>query len=116
MIKYMQNQDQRYLPPSRQRAWRLWDIRSLNILILVVTVSLFVGYLAMNNQAAANGFAIKAIEKRIAELEERRRQLDLEVLDRQSMSNVEAQVKGLGFVPVNNIDYLTAVGGAVAFK
>ncbi len=116
MIKYCQTNDQRFLPLSRQRTWRLWDLRNLNVLVLVLTIALFVGYLAMNNQAAANGFTIKAIERRIADLEERRRQLDLDVLGRQSMSNVESQVKGLGFVPVDGVDFLTAVGGAVAVK
>ena len=116
MIKYSQTNERRYLPLSRQRTWQLWDLRSLNVLVLVATVAMFVGYLAMNNQAAANGFTIKSIEKKIADLEERKRQLDLDVLGRQSMSNVESQVKGLGYVPVENVDFLTAVGGAVAVK
>jgi len=116
MIKYFQNTDKRFLPLSRQRTWQLWDLRSLNVLIMAVTVAMFVGYLAMNNQAAANGFAIKDIEKKIADMQEQRRQLDLDVLGRQAMSNVDSQVKNLGFVPVQNVDFLTAVGGAVAVK
>lgn len=116
MINYLQTTDRRYLPLSRQPAWRLWDIRNLNVLLLIATIAMFMGYLAMNNQSAANGFTIRDIERKIADLEEQRRQLDLDVLGRQSMSNVESQVKNLGFVPVSNVDFLTAVGGAVAVK
>lgn len=116
MVKYMQNKDNCYLPPARRDVWRLWDIRSLNMVILVAWVALFAGYLAISNQATANGFTIKAIEQRMADLEDQRRRLDLDVLGKQSMGNVVSQVQGLGFVPVQGIDYLTAVGGPVAVK
>jgi hypothetical protein len=116
MVKYFQNKDKGYLSPARRAVLRLWDARFLNSALIVTICLLFAGYLAMNNQVAANGFTIKAIEKRIADLEEQRRNLDLDVYGRQSMDNVEAQVQSLGFIPVQGVDYLTAVGGVVAFK
>jgi len=116
MVKYFQNKERGYQPGAHRKApaWR--DLRALNVFLMVGIVGLFAGYLAMNNQAAASGFAIKSMEKRIADLEEQRKRLDLEVLGRQSMGNVEERVKGLGFVPVKGVDYLTAVGGVVAVK
>lgn len=116
MVKYFQNKDKCYLPPARHSVWRLCDLRLLNLVLLAAWVALFAGYLAISNQSTANGFTIKAIEQRMADLEERRHRLDLEVLGKQSMGNVESQVHGLGFVPVQGIDYLTAVGGPVAVK
>lgn len=116
MTRYYQNKNGSILPHPRRGIWRWWDLRTLNVLLVALITTMFMGFLALNNQAAANGFTIKAIEKRIADLEEQRRKLDLEVLGRQSMNNVESQVRNLGFVPVSGIDYLTAAGGAVAFK
>jgi len=116
MVKYFQNKDKCFLPSARHAAWQWRDLRFLNLVLIAAVAVLFGGYLAMNNQTAANGFTIKAIEKRMADLEERRRKLDLEVLGKQSMDNVESQVQSLGFIPVQGVDYLTAAGGTVAVK
>jgi len=92
------------------------DIRVLNSLLLAGIIAAFVGYLALNNQAAAKGFAMRAVEKRIAELEDRRQKLDLQVVAGQSMDAIDAKIKGLGLVPVAAVDYVTGASGVVAVK
>lgn len=99
------------------RGWRRFgDIRAFNIILLAAIAILFASYLAANNLAASSGFTVRGLENRIAELEGQQRHLDLQVLDRQAMSNVEAKAAELGFVPVSGEEYLTAAGGSVALK
>lgn len=99
------------------RGQRLFgDLRRLNILLMTATTILFIGYLAANNLAAASGYTVRDLESRIAALEEQQRRLDLRVLDRQAMSNIETKAAELGFVPVSGEEYLMAAGGTVALK
>ena len=88
----------------------------LNLFLFVGIASMFVGYLCLNNQIAAYGFAIHDLESRIDNLQDEKRRLDLDVLGRRSMDNVEARVKDLGFVPIAGIDYLITGRGGVALK
>ncbi len=116
MVKYFQNKGDGLAPRLGGAGRLVWDLRLINLLLIVGTSLLFVGYLAMNNQAAANGFTIRSLERRVGDLEEQRKKLDMDLLGRQSMQNVEDQVKGLGFVPVQAVDYLQAVDGVVAVR
>lgn len=88
----------------------------LNIFLSTLVVGLFVGYLAINNQAAANGFTVRSLEKKIAELRDQGNRLDLQIVAWQAMNNVERQVVELGFVPVEQLDYISATPATVAIK
>lgn len=92
------------------------DVRVLNSLLIAGIASFFVGYLVFNNQVAAKGFTVRTLEKRIAELEERRQKLDLEVVADQSMGAIDAKVKDLGLVPVAAVGYVSGGSGVVAVK
>ena len=94
---------------------RRW-LAVLNLLLAVSAASMFVGYLCLNNQTAAHGFAIRDLERKIDELQDEKRRLDLEVLSRRSMDNVEARVRDLGFVPIGGVDYLFTGRSGVALK
>lgn len=101
----------------RARVWRRLDwVLVANLALLCAVLTLFVGYLMMNNRAATKGFAIRTAEKHIAELRDRGRKLDLEMVSVQAMENIDAHVSGLGFVPVSQVDYLTTGPAAVAVK
>ena len=117
MSAYLARTTQRFRGGSRQEHPRLAArVRAANILLICGTVALFVGYLALNNRTTADSFEIRSLERRIVELEEAKRSLDLEMLDRQAMGNIESRVRELGFVPVEDVSYLTTTGGAVAVK
>jgi hypothetical protein len=92
------------------------DLRALNVLLALAVISAFVGYLVVNNQATAKGFAIRSLEKRIAQLEDRYQSLSIDVVSGQSMETIDSRIKGLGLVPVASVQYVTAAGGAVAVK
>ncbi|MEA3249885.1 MAG: hypothetical protein U9Q03_06075 [Patescibacteria group bacterium] len=101
----------------RARVWRRLDwVMVANIALAALILSLFVGYLMMNNRAATKGFAIRLAEKHIAELRDQGRKLDLEMVSVQAMENIDSHVSGLGFVPVSRVDYLTTGPAAVAVK
>ena len=101
---------------SGGRFFWLGNVRMLNIIIIVLAVSLSVGYLALNNQSSTYGFRLGVIERRISDLEEQRKRLDFEILGRQTMGNIESQVLELGFVPVSKVEYLNGAAGAVALN
>ncbi len=92
------------------------DVRVLNALLVAGIAAFFVGYLVINNQATSKGFAARTLEKRIAELEEQRQKLDLEVVAVQSMDSLDAKIQGLGLVPVAAVDYVSGGSGTVAVK
>lgn len=98
------------------RAPLVRDLRLVNVLLIAGALSFFVGYLILNTQAAAKGFAIRAIEKRIGELEDQRQRLDLEVVAVRSMENLSGRVRDLGLVPVQSVDYVSGGPGTVAIK
>ncbi len=101
----------------RARVWRRIDwILVANVALICATAALFVGYLAMNNRTATKGFSIRNAEQRIAELRDEGRKLDLQMVSVQAMENVDAHVSELGFVPVSQVDYLTAGPSMVAVK
>ena len=117
-MTYVRNNPASFATAKAAAAWTPWhrDIRVLNSLLLAGIIAFFVGYLALNNEAAAKGFAVRAAEKRIAELEDRRQKLDLQVVAEQSMDALDAKIKGLGLVPVVAVDYVTGGSGVVAVK
>ncbi len=87
-----------------------------NVLLMVCTVALGVGYVVLNNTSSTKGFAIRALEQRVTDLEERNKALNLEAVTAQSLKDIESKVSNLGFVPVTQVDYLTVSDGAVAVK
>jgi hypothetical protein len=101
----------------RGRVWRaLGGVFALNVLFSSLVVGLFVGYLAISNSAAANGFAVRDLEKKIEELRNQSDRLNLQVVAMQSMNSVEEQIGVLGFVPIEDIDYISAAPAIVAVK
>jgi len=91
-------------------------VLAANLTLIVLSVGLSVGYLALNNRTAARGFMVRTVEKRIAELRREADRLDMQVVAMQSMGNIEGQVGELGLVPVEGLDYISAVPAAVAVR
>jgi len=87
-----------------------------NVLLMVCIAALGVGYVVMNNTSSTKGFAIRALEQRVSDLEERNKALNLDTVTAQSLKDIEVRVSNLGFVPVTKVDYLTVGDGAVAVK
>ncbi len=101
----------------KRRLWQsLGGIFVLNVFVSVLVIGLFGGYLVLNNRAAASGFAVRDLEKQISNLRDAGDRLDLEVVAMQTMNSVERQVGELGFVPIDNLDYISSAPAVVAVK
>jgi hypothetical protein len=87
-----------------------------NLFLIVVIISFFVGYLALNNQTAADGFMMRDLEKQIVVLRDQGKRLDLQIIAMQAMNNVGQQAGKLGFVPVGQLEYISGGPAAVAVK
>lgn len=74
------------------------------------------GYVLLTNRTAAQGFAIKTLQRDIAELQANNQKLELTAADLRSLTAVEATSTQLGLVPADSFQYLPASTGAVAVK
>jgi len=99
---------------------RFWGsgrkVFALNLALLCLVGGLLAGYLVMNNQSAASGFAVRDLEKQISTLRDEADDLDLQIVAMQAMNNVEQQIGGLGFVPIEQLDYISGAPAIVAVK
>jgi len=91
-------------------------VLAANLMLIVFSVGLSVGYLVLNNRTAERGFMVRTVEKQIADLRREADRLDMQVVAMQSMGNIEGQVGEFGLVPVDELDYISAVPAAVAIR
>ena len=70
----------------------------------------------MNNASAAKGFALRALEQKIAGLEEQKKRLDIEVVTARSLKNVDARISSMGLVPATSVEYVDAGPPLVAMR
>lgn len=92
------------------------DLTFLNIILIFLIVFTSLTYLFYVNRQATSGFEIKGLERKIAELEQQNKKLELKKAELQSLSEIEKSVSDLGMVSVNKIEYLPAVGSVMAVK
>lgn len=92
--------------------------RSIALPVLLLGILIFTGfaYIFYINQTATGSFDIKALESKITQLQEVNKRLELQTADMQSLSAVEAGIQDLQMVAVSQVQYLPAVGAAVAVK
>lgn len=74
------------------------------------------GYVFMTNHTATEGFAIKSLEKQIAQIQKDNQKLELQAADLRSLSAVDQTGVALGLVPTDTFDYLAPTAGAVAVR
>lgn len=86
---------------------------------IVLTVGAFAagfGYVMMTNSTAAEGFAIKDLQKQLDQLEVQNQKLDLQAADLRALSAVDRSTAHLDLQPADHVDYLTSTDGSVAIK
>ena len=88
----------------------------LNIILIFLIVATSLTYLFYVNRQATSGFEIKSLERKITELEQQTKKLELQKAELQSLSAIEKSTVELGMVDSPKIDYLPAVGSAFAVK
>ena len=72
-------------------------------------------YLAINNRVAGKGYQLRAVERQLQTLQNAQNKVGQAAIEGQSMDAVSAQATTLGFVPVNQVEYVST-GGAVAVR
>ena len=88
----------------------------LSILLMGVIIFASLSYLFYINQTATGGFDNQGIENRIDEISKNNSLLLLEVAQLQSLTTIEAASAELELVATSYIEYLPAVGSAVAVR
>lgn len=74
------------------------------------------GYVFLTNQTAAQGFAIRGLQREIAKIEANNQRLELQAADLRSLSAVQTTSTQLGLVPADTFQYLAPTSGAVAVR
>lgn len=82
----------------------------------LLLVALGWGYLSQVNAVTAKGFAIRRLEKEVAELQVKNEKLSLELSSLQALDTVEAKIKMMGLVEVGDVVYLTPMSRGAAKK
>ncbi len=86
----------------------------LQLILFAVIIFAALSYLFYINQTATGGFDIKGIEQNITQLEKANKKLEVRVAELQSLSSIEQASADLNLVATSHIEYLPAVGAAVA--
>lgn len=101
---------------KKQSFWKKFQGFNFNVIILGLIILVSFLYLVQVNSVAAKGFKIKDLEKRIEELKDGNKNLELKVAELQSRGYIKKEIQKLNMVAVSNVDYITAVSTVVAYK
>jgi hypothetical protein len=91
-----------------------FDWKKANILICFLIAVFGVGYLIQVNSLATKGYQIKDLEKKVAQLNQEKSDLQLEALSLQSVGSVNAKLEEMNMVALGKEDFLAAKPVAVA--
>lgn len=86
------------------------------VVLSVAAVAAGFGYVFLTNHTAAEGFAIKSLEKEIAQIQKNNQKLELQAADLRSLSAVDQTSVALGLVPTDSFEYVAPTSGAVAVR
>lgn len=89
---------------------------SLHLLLLGLVIAAGFSYLYLINLTATGGFDIKGTENEIEQLAKDNKELELKAAELQSLVTIEAASQELELVATTQIEYLPAVGTAVAVR
>jgi len=86
----------------------------MTAMVVVVAVAAFGVYLTQINTISTKGFELKNLEKQIAELKDQNEQLQMNLVTKQSMSEIQGQVQKLNMVEASDIKYFDSYGTSLA--
>lgn len=66
-------------------------------------------YVGQTNALSAKGFALRDLEKQLAELQTANRRLEVELAEQQSLRNLEVRLASINLVPVGQVQYAPGV-------
>jgi hypothetical protein len=86
-----------------------------NVLIAIVMLGLIVGYVVQVNRAAARGFKLRDMEKRVEALTTEVTSFDDRVSQLSSIQALSERATMLGFVPIDRLEFVRPGGTSYAF-
>lgn len=100
---------------QQKQAVQKWFIGTSFRVSLVGFIAVFgLLYLVQTNTVSTKGFEIADLQKTIRTLEHDTTRLEVEIAKHRSMSSIQERLQGSDLVAVGNVQYVTAVGTAVA--
>ncbi|MEK7538136.1 MAG: hypothetical protein AAB619_04165 [Patescibacteria group bacterium] len=98
--------------------WHRWKLstQKFAVWLSIGAVLTGFGYVFLTNRTAAQGFAIRGLQRDIARLQADNQKLELKSADLRSLSAVQTTSAQLGLVPADSFQYLPPTAGAVAVR
>jgi len=114
-IKKFSEQKKDFLNPKIKKRINFGNT-GLRILLLTLIIFAGLSYLYYINQTATGGFDIKGVENQIEQMKKDSKQLEVRAAELQSLATIEQANEELEMVATTSIEYLPAVGSAVAVR
>jgi cell division protein FtsL len=89
---------------------------TFKISLIVFAMIFAVMYLIQVSSVSTKGYEISDLEGQIQELQQENQKLDYKIATYRSMKSIQERLQNTEMVPVNNVEYVTLVGTAVALK
>lgn len=104
--------------PTGTHWWHGWKISTQKMAILASGVAFVTGfaYVLLTNNTAAQGFAIKTLEREITSLQQQNERLELKAADLRALSSVSLSSQTLDLQPTDQVEYLSPTTSAVAVR
>lgn len=87
-----------------------------NLCIAAVTLVCVFGYVFQVNHAAARGFGLRDVEKKVSSLQSDVMVLEDNVATLSSVQSLSDRASALGFVPEDKLEYVNPAGKAYAMR
>lgn len=98
--------------------WHHWHISTQKLAVVLCALAAVTGfgYVMLTNSTAAQGFAIKGLEKQIAELKGQNEKLELQADSVRTLATVQAGSVQFNLQPTDRFDVLASGTDRVAVK
>lgn len=107
--------DAHTLPKRSVSLWVSNHLTLLNSLTFILFLFVFFAFIVQVNNSASKGYVIRDLEKKIEVLTRSNQQTELEIQQAQSLGNIQRVVKMIGMVPSDQVVFVDAKDGSVAF-
>jgi len=88
--------------------------RWLNKILVVLIIGAVLSYIIVANDLSIQGFRLKALKEKMADLKKENDAIELRVAELKSYENISQRAQAIKMVKVGSIDYITVTDSAVA--
>ncbi|TSC95853.1 MAG: Uncharacterized protein Athens101410_299 [Parcubacteria group bacterium Athens1014_10] len=102
------NTKKHYYPAKKGFLKNLNLKHKMSAFLFITVFLLAITYLFQINDLAIKGFEIKSLEDKINDIEQKNKNLEMNVTELQSLSNIEKLKKELNMVKAGQVDYISS--------